>query len=94
MSFELVNVGSGRLATDGECIYDAFVKINNNFTNIFTLIGIEQNIITVNVNNALIITQQIQIQNTSNITMVKLSMNMDNNFYISNNLRVTINHSV
>ena len=34
-SFELVNVGSGRLATDGECIRDAFVKINNNNSTIF-----------------------------------------------------------
>ena len=94
MSFELVNVGSGRLATDGECIYDAFVKINNNFTNIFTLIGIEQNIITVNVNNALIITQQIQIQNTSNITMVTFSIDIDNNFIIDINFSVTMNIAV
>ena len=91
MSFELVNVGSGRLATDGECIYDAFVKINNNFTNIFTLIGIEQNIITVNVNNALIITQQIQIQNTVNVTMVTMSIDISNNFIIDITNSITVN---
>jgi len=60
-SFELVNVGSGRLATDGECIYSAFVKINNNFTNLFTLVGIEQNTITVNVDNARVITQELHM---------------------------------
>ena len=26
---EIINVGSARLADDGECIRDAFVKINN-----------------------------------------------------------------
>jgi hypothetical protein len=91
MSFELVNVGSGRLATDGECIYDAFVKINNNFTNIFTLIGITQNVITVNVNNSLIITQQIQIQNTVNVTMVTMSIDISNNFIIDITNSITVN---
>jgi len=91
MSFELVNVGSGRLATDGECIYDAFVKINNNFTNIFTLIGITQNVITVNVNNSLVITQQIQIQNTVNVTMVTMSIDISNNFIIDITNSITVN---
>tara|TARA_B100000925_G_scaffold289405_1_gene272233 strand:+ start:3191 stop:4873 length:1683 start_codon:yes stop_codon:yes gene_type:complete len=94
MSFELINVGSGRLATDGECIYDAFVKVNQNFTNIFAVTGITQNVITVNVNNTLIITQQIQIQNTSNITMVALNIDIDNNFIIDINFSVTMNIAV
>jgi len=36
MSIELINVGSGRLATDGECIRDAFIKINSNFEQLNT----------------------------------------------------------
>ena len=94
MSFELINVGSGRLATDGECIYDAFVKVNNNFTNIFSVVGITQNVITVNVNNSLIITQEIQIQNTSNITMVHFTIDVDNNWIIDINFSVTMNIAV
>ena len=94
MSFELINVGSGRLATDGECIYDAFVKVNNNFTNIFSVVGITQNVITVNVNNSLIITQEIQIQNTSNITMVHFTIDVDNNWIIDSNFSVTMNIAV
>jgi hypothetical protein len=94
MSFELINVGSGRLATDGECIYDAFVKVNNNFTNIFSVVGITQNVITVNVNNSLIITQEIQIQNTSNITMVHFTIDIDNNWIIDINFSVTMNIAV
>jgi len=94
MSFELVNVGSGRLATDGECIRDAFVKINNNFTNIFTLIGITQNVITVNVNNALIITQEIQIQNSVNVTMAIFNIDISNNLIIDITNSIEINIAV
>ena len=89
--FQLVNVGSGRLATDGECIYDAFVKINTNFTNLFTLVGIEQNIITVNVDNALVITQQIQIQNNVDVTMVTISIDLSNNMIVDVTNSVTMN---
>jgi len=94
MSFELVNVGSGRLATDGECIRDAFVKINNNFTNIFTLIGITQNVITVNVNNALVITQEIQIQNSVNVTMAIFNIDVSNNLIIDITNSIEINIAV
>ena len=92
MSFELVNVGSGRLATDGECIRDAFVKINTNFTNLFTLVGITQNIITVNINNNLVQTQRIEIQNNLSVTMAIFQINVSNS--VSNSLIIDITNSI
>ena len=90
--FETINVGSGRLATDGECIRDAFVKINTNFTNLFTLVGISQNVITVNINNSLVITQRIEIQNTSNVSMAIFTINISNS--VSNSLIIDITNSI
>ena len=65
MSFELVNVGSARLADDGECIRDAFVKINSNFSNLFTLIGLEQQTITVNINNTNTTTETLSVTDSN-----------------------------
>jgi len=88
MSFELVNVGSGRLATDGECIRDAFVKINSNFTNVFALIGITQQVITVDIDNETTTTQNINMQNNSDQTVVQLQIDL------SNNLTVDVDQSI
>ncbi len=90
MSFELVNVGSGRLATDGECIRDAFVKINNNFTNVFSLIGITQNVITVDIDNTTTTTQNIFLQNNNNQTVVQLHIDFRNNLTVNVDQRIIL----
>ena len=96
MSFELVNVGSGRLATDGECIRDAFVKINSNFTNVFTLIGVVQNIITVDISNNITTTTVLQLQNTNNLTVFTLNIDASSNtvMQIDNSLLLNIANSL
>ena len=57
----------------------------------FTLVGIEQNVITVNVDNARVITQEIQIQNNVDVTMVTISIDLSNNMIIDITNSVTMN---
>ena len=77
MSFELINVGSGRLATDGECIRDAFVKINSNFENLFVLVGSEQLDITVDINNTNTTTETLTINDSNSDAIGSLSVSND-----------------
>ena len=94
MSFELVNVGSGRLATDGECIRDAFVKVNNNFQSLFAVSGLEQLEITVGVNNTIVVSNSINVSNSVGVSianMVSASNDLDLEFNIQNNLDLSIN---
>ena len=100
MSYELVNVGSNRLATDGECIRDAFIKINNNanlvFTNIFNLDISNNFILKVDVNNSIVVSNSVSVSNTNNVniaTMVTNANNVDLDFNIENNLNLSINNS-
>ena len=102
MSFKLINVGSGRLAEDGECIRDAFVKVNDNFQSLFAVAGLEQLIITVDVNNNLVVTNQISIVNDVDVSVMQITeisndvnINVENNLEIdiANNLDLTINNN-
>ena len=102
MSFKLINVGSGRLAEDGECIRDAFVKVNDNFQSLFAVSGLEQLVVTVDVNNNLVVTNQISIVNDVDVSVMQITeisndvnINVENNLEIdiANNLDLTINNN-
>ena len=52
MAQEIIDVGSGNNAGDGEPVRSAFVKVNNNFTELYTDVSnIETSLIDVNINN-------------------------------------------
>ena len=101
--YDIVNVGSSRLATDGECIRDAFVKINNNSSTVFnTVLDYDTNVLfggwklVVGVDNSIVVSNSINVSNSLNVniaTMVANTNNVDLDFNIENNLNLSINNS-
>ena len=107
--YDIVNVGSGRLATDGECIRDAFIKINNNNTQIFnTLFDYDTNVLfggwklIVGVDNSIVVTNQLSISNSVGVSVMQITevsndinINIDNSLdlVVANNINITSNSS-
>lgn len=102
--YDIVNVGSNRLATDGECIRDAFIKINNNSSTVFnTVLDYDVNVLfggwklVVGVDNRIVVSNSINISNTSNVniaTMVANINNIDLDFSVQNSLNIDVENNV
>ena len=100
--YDIVNVGSSRLATDGECIRDAFIKINNNSSTVFnTVLDYDTNVLfggwklVVGVDNSIVVSNSINVSNSVGVniaTMVANTNNIDLDFNIENNLNLSINN--
>jgi len=103
--YDVVNVGSSRLATDGECIRDAFVKINNNYTQIFNTI-LDYDVVNqefngwklvVGIDNSIVISNSINISNNVNVNianMVANTNNIDLDFNVENSLNVNVERNL
>lgn len=92
--YDIVNVGSARLATDGECIRDAFIKINNNNATIFnTVLDYDVSAqfggwkLIVGVDNKIVVTNQISISNSVGVSVMQITE-------VSNNVNVNVENSL
>ena len=100
--YDIVNVGSSRLATDGECIRDAFIKINNNNTTIFnTVLDYDINAqfdgwkLIVGVDNEIVVTNQISISNSVDVSVMQITeVSNDININVENSLDIDIANNI
>jgi hypothetical protein len=102
--YDVVNVGSARLADDGECIRDAFIKINNNSSTIFnTVLDYDTNIqfggwkVVVGIDNSIVISNSINVSNSVGVNianMVAATNDLDLNFTVENSLDLNIANNI
>ena len=102
--YDIVNVGSGRLATDGECIRDAFIKINNNYNQIFnTIFDYDTNVLfggwklVVGVDNKIVVSNSINVSNSVGVSIANMVVavnDLDLNFTVENSLDLNIENNI
>lgn len=100
--YDIVNVGSSRLADDGECIRDAFVKINNNNQQIFNTVlnyDIDAQFggwkLVVGVDNQIVVTNQISISNSVDVSVMQITeISNDININVENSLDIDIANNI
>lgn len=102
--YDVVNVGSNRLATDGECIRDAFVKINNNYSTVFnTVLDYDVNVqfggwkLVVGVDNSIVISNSINVSNNVGVNVVNMvtaTNNLDLDFNVTNSLNLNVANNI
>ena len=102
--YDVVNVGSNRLATDGECIRDAFVKINNNHSTVFnTVLDYDLDVqfggwkLVVGVDNSIVISNSINVSNNVGVNVVNMvtaTNNLDLDFNVTNSLNLNVANNI
>jgi len=102
--YNVVNVGSARLASDGECIRDAFIKINNNYSTIFNTVldydlAAEFNgwKLVVGVDNSIVVSNSINVSNSVGVNIANMVVavnDLDLNFTVDNSLDLNIANNI